>query len=642
KTGIHPISLLVLLILFSWLIGNTIPAATMPGWEAKIDPWLLSQVSSAGQARADVLPQAGGLPAASSEFLLFLSQQADLSGAESLPMKIQKGQYVFQRLTEVARQTQPAVIAGLKKRGLSYRTYWVANMIWARGTLADIQALAQRSDIAHIYANPAIAMQTPDLPGSPVSSQDASGPEWNLQKVRASQVWAAGFTGQGVVIGGQDTGYQWDHPALKNHYRGWNGVSADHNYNWHDAIHSGGGTCGADSPAPCDDSSHGTHTMGIMVGDDGAGNQVGMAPGAKWIGCRNMNRGVGSPATYAECFEWFIAPYPIGAASTQGDPSRAPDVISNSWSCPPGEGCNPDSLLAVVHNTRLAGILVVASAGNAGPSCSTITDPIGIYPDVFTVGNTDQNDLINSSSSRGPVTVDGNNRLKPDVSAPGTSIRSSVPVNGYTSLTGTSMSAPHVAGLAALLISARPELRGQVSWLEGVIRFTAVPRPSTQSCGAESSLQAPNNTYGWGRIDAWNAYQGMQERMNIQGQASASQVSPGKILSYTLTAANLDLFPQAANTAITDELPLNTTFVSASLPFTLTGRTLHWNVANLKAGQVQQLTFAVRVDAKARGSIRNDRYGVDNAEMPSPAVGLPVETPVRLILYLTDIFKTGY
>lgn len=121
--------------------------------------------------------------------------------------------------------------------------------------------------------------------------------EWNLQLVGADQVWALGATGQGVVIGGQDTGYDWDHPALIEQYRGWDGLSADHNYNWHDAIHSNSGfnDCGADSPEPCDDNRHGTHTMGTMVGDDGAGNQVGMAPGAEWIGCRNMDEGVGTP-----------------------------------------------------------------------------------------------------------------------------------------------------------------------------------------------------------------------------------------------------------------------------------------------------------------------------------------------------------
>ena len=165
------------------------------------------------------------------------------------------------------------------------------------------------------------------------------GVEWNIIKVKAPDVWAMGFTGQGVVIGGQDTGYQWDHPALINQYRGWNGTSADHDYNWHDAIHedAGGNPCGYNSPFPCDDYGHGTHTMGTMVGDDGGANQIGMAPGARWIGCRNMDNGVGSPATYAECYQWFVAPTALDGSEPR--PDLAPDVINNSWGCPPSEGC---------------------------------------------------------------------------------------------------------------------------------------------------------------------------------------------------------------------------------------------------------------------------------------------------------------
>src|SRR5205823_12283752 len=99
-------------------------------------------------------------------------------------------------------------------------------------------------------------------------------------KVNAPQLWAMGFTGQGIVIGNQDTGMRWTHNALKPRYRGWNGSTADHSYNWHDSIHSdidGDGTnpCGFNAMAPCDDHGHGTHTTGTTSGDDGADNQIG-------------------------------------------------------------------------------------------------------------------------------------------------------------------------------------------------------------------------------------------------------------------------------------------------------------------------------------------------------------------------------
>src|SRR5206468_10728214 len=117
------------------------------------------------------------------------------------------------------------------------------------------------------------------------------------------------YNGRGVVIAGEDTGYQWNHPALKIQYRGWNGTTADHDHNWHDAIHdSVGNPCGNNAQAPCDDVGHGTHTIGTMVGDDGAGDQIGVAPGARWIGCRNMDQGNGTPARYIECMQWMLAP----------------------------------------------------------------------------------------------------------------------------------------------------------------------------------------------------------------------------------------------------------------------------------------------------------------------------------------------
>jgi len=332
-----------------------------------------------------------------------------------------------------------------------------------------------------------------------------SGVEWNVQLIGAPELWALSVNGEGVVIGGQDTGYQWDHPALINQYRGWNGAVADHDYNWHDAIHTSNIRCDSDAAAPCDDHGHGTHTMGTMVGDDGGDNKIGVAPGARWIGCRNMNEGVGTPASYIECFQWFIAPTKIGGGDP--DPSHAPDIVNNSWSCPISEGClEPDILRQAVESVRAAGILTVQSAGNSGSGCATINTPAAIYDATFTVGASNASDQIASFSSRGPVLVDGSNRLKPDVVAPGVNIRSSYVGSVYTLLSGTSMAGPHVAGLAALLISANPDLAGDVDRLERAIAISAVPKTVAQDCGGYPGNQIPNAVFGRGRIDAVAAW----------------------------------------------------------------------------------------------------------------------------------------
>ncbi|MCZ6507380.1 MAG: S8 family serine peptidase [Acidobacteria bacterium] len=453
-------------------------------WAEKVDPWVIETLERQGKA----------------EFLVFLQDQADLSAAKGLGSKVEKGRFVFDQLTAAAERSQPAVLAEIAGRRLEHRSYWVATLIWVRGDEAAVAALASRADVERLYANPWVELDGP-------VAEEAAGArgavEDSLIHVGAPDLWALGFTGQGAVVAGADTGYDWDHVALKNQYRGWDGGSATHDYNWHDAIHSGGGSCGADLTEPCDDTNHGTHTMGTMVGDDGGSNRIGMAPGARWIGCRNMDRGAGTPTTYSECFQFFIAPTDLNDQNP--NPALAPHVVNGSWSCPPSEGCtDPNVLLIVVQNVRAAGIVISQSAGNSGSGCSTITTPAAIYDASFTIGAVNNSDAIAGFSSRGPpVTVDGSNRLKPDVTAPGVSIRSSVPGDGYSVFSGTSMSAPHVSGLVALIVSAAPALAGDPDAIEQHIMDTAVPGVVTgQTCGGIPDSHTPNNTYGYGAIRA--------------------------------------------------------------------------------------------------------------------------------------------
>jgi subtilisin family serine protease len=415
-----------------------------------------------------------------------------------------------------AEMQQNGVRAWLDMRGIEYRPYWIANVVLAKIDARDLKELAGRRDISRIEANPRIAVPLPRPRTNPRAPDDVESVAWGVTKINAPQVWAAGDNGQGVVIAGEDTGYQWDHPALKPHYRGWDGSSADHNYNWHDAIHdSTGNPCGNDTQAPCDDFGHGTHTAGTFAGDDGATHQVGVAPGAKWIGCRNMDDGNGTPARYIECMQWMLAPTDL--SDQNPNPDLAPDVISNSWTCTDGEGCTTgNEILSAVANVISGGIFFVAAAANDGPGCSTITAPPAIYNAVFTIGATDSGDALAGFSSRGPVP--GRPRIgpqaqtiKPDVSAPGVSVPSAWPPNSYTNLDGTSMATPHVAGAAALVMSANPALKGHPAEVARILRDTAVQTgvtdPVNQTCGGTSRTTWPNNMIGYGRIDAFAAYQ---------------------------------------------------------------------------------------------------------------------------------------
>src|SRR5882724_11587520 len=189
------------------------------------------------------------------EALIVLSEQADLKAAASLSTKAAKGRFVVNSLRDVASRTQAPIIALLEKRGIPYQSFWVVNMIQVTGNRALLDELAARADVKQIDANPQVRT---DLPSpTPLEPSDPAQPariEWNVTKVKAPKVWALGFKGEGRVVAGADTGVQWDHPALKGHYRGWNGTKANHDFNWHDATSS-------HSPTPVDPHSHGTFTV---------------------------------------------------------------------------------------------------------------------------------------------------------------------------------------------------------------------------------------------------------------------------------------------------------------------------------------------------------------------------------------------
>jgi len=594
---------LILLLVFVVPAVGTPHAAPAAPWQAKVDPWVLTS-ALAGET----------------EFIVFLAEQADLSQARQLPTKLEKGTYIFARLTEVARRSQKPVLAALESGAAEYRPFWIANMIWARGDLRMVEVMAQRADVAHIYANPWVRLDGPVEPTTPLPEHVVEAIEWNIDKVRAPQVWAAGYTGQGAVIGGQDTGYEWDHPALKGHYRGWDGFVADHNFNWHDAIHeSFGNPCGSDTSQPCDDHGHGTHTMGTMLGDDPSHSyQIGMAPSARWIGCRNMDQGFGSPITYSECYQWFLAPTDLNDQNP--DPSRAPDVINNSWACPPEEGCdNPDILLTVVEAVRAAGILTVHSAGNSGPECSTVDTPAAIYDASFTAGATTEEDSVADFSSRGPVTLDGSGRLKPDISAPGSWIYSSIPGGSYTWMSGTSMAGPHVAGLVALIISAHPAVRGQVDAIEQVIEQTALLIESDQVCGGIPGAQIPNSIFGWGRIDAWLA-QWVLLSPGVNGS-----ILPGLTATYHHTLTNT----HAASDVY--DLTLNSSQGWANVsPSEVT----------LEPGMSATVTVSVVVPGDAAAGL-SDLTTLTATSRASPTISASVtdKTIVRAVYYLPIAIK---
>ena len=453
-----------------------------------------------------------------SDFFVIFHQEADLEKAHSLRGKNLKAEFVFSQLKRIAQNSQTKARAILRQHQKAFHPYYLLNAIYTSGNIDLIEALAKLPEVKAIYANPAVKIQQPAPRRGQLSSRDMV--DWGIDKINADDLWAMNIRGENIVVGGADTGVKWNIPAIEQQYRGNDNGVIDHNYNWHDAIHSisplhndsiispTNNPCGLNSMVPCDDNNHGTHTIGTMVGGDNGEVRIGVAPAAKWIACRNMERGWGSPASYIECFEWFLAPTDLNGENP--DPAKSPHIINNSWSCLEVEGCNSNNwwmIETAVNNLKAAGIVVVVSAGNAGSECNTINTPAAIFEGSFTVGAMSDVDTIPDFSSRGVILADSSMRMKPNVVAPGVDVLSCLPDSSFAAWSGTSMAGPHVSGAVALLLSAYPSLIGEVDLVEEILEKTAVPIFEEMTCDGYTSDDIPNPVSGYGRIDILAAFE---------------------------------------------------------------------------------------------------------------------------------------
>ncbi|HEX6444804.1 MAG TPA: S8 family serine peptidase [Streptosporangiales bacterium] len=418
-----------------------------------------------------------------------LKQQAPAASVAGSGDLTARRRAVYDRLVRFADRTQRPLRNALGDIGVRYTPYYLVNAVEVDAGPELRPWLESRGDVAEVLDSPRLRPIRELPPVDRGTMRAPQQPDWNLTMIRADDVWAKLHDrGAGVVVGQSDSGVDGTHPALAASYRG---RAGSNDYNWLDPWYG--------STSPTDWGGHGTHTLGTAVGAD----NVGIAPDAKWIGCVNLGRNMADPALYLNCMQFMLAPYPQhGDPFRDGDPSRAADVLNNSWGCPHVEGCNANVLLPAVRQLTDAGIFVVASAGNDGPGCSTIRDPISLYADSFTVGAVDSTGNVAAFSSRGPVTADGSHRQKPDIAAPGVGVLSALPGGRYGRLDGTSMAGPHVVGTVALMWSANPRLKGDVTRTAQILRSTAqgaALAKTGSNCGSD------RNEVGAGILDAYDA-----------------------------------------------------------------------------------------------------------------------------------------
>ena len=586
---------------------------TLPSLGGRIDPPLAEKISK-------------GQPEEKYSVLIQMADQVDMKSLK-LELKAKNAKLaerhkrVIESLKSKAEQSQRGIVAYLEAaqkagRISDFRTFWIANLIWVESPSSEIHALSARPDVEVIFTTPKVELVKPVEVKVLDYQAPLVGPEIGLKAIKAPQLWSQGIRGKGRLVCNIDTGVDRTHPTLSARWRGFFLPVDKRKQAWFDPAYN--------TILPNDNKSgvsagHGTGTMSVICGANPAtGDTVGVAPEALWIAAQAIDLPVNWPVEI-EAMQWACDP--------DGDPNTlddVPDVVNNSWGLPKYSGCTLvpgwtdcwEIYWQVLDNLAAAGPVVVFAAGNEG-TCNGGTmnlrnpaDRIVSPLDVFSVGAVDGSDTIGlpiaSFSSRGPSYCDGST-IKPEVTAPGVSVRAAytvytTPYFGFASWTGTSFSAPHVAGAAALLKQINPNATS-----EEVLNALYVTARDKGPAGED-------NSYGRGVIDVFAAKNSLPALSNphvfisdweFLGDANGA-ADPGENVTFSPTLINdadsawgvqLTLSSSSPLVTITDpvsnfgDIPKNDTLFSFS---DFTGFSVS---ASAQAGDKLPFTLSIQDDS---------------------------------------------
>lgn len=446
---------------------------------------------------------------------IHLQERADLSTFSASATPEEKVAY----LKTFASATQAPLLeylGGLNISVTDIHPWWIANVITLRAQPTAIPAIASRSDVDYVVEDIIVEIDRAALESTP----DVLVAAWNIAKVQADSCWNAGYDGRGVVLGNIDTGVYTSHSGFGGRWRTVDG--------WFDGVNG--------QATPYDDHGHGTHTMGTICGGTYSGTEYGVAKGAPFICAKGLNAsGSGSSMTLRPCFQWYAN---LG--------SRSARAVGNSWGSPTQTSLEYwDDCI----NLKSLGIMPVFSIGNDGPGGGTAGTP-GNYPSAFGVGATDNADNIASYSSRGPAPNQAPwndtrywpradwNLIKPNLSAPGSSVTSFSPSGGLATMSGTSMASPHVTGAIAILLQKNPTL--DFTALYNLL-LDNIDRPT-------QGAPYPNNNYGWGRLNVWKACRAttattkpvlVYDRNTVTGGNGNGRLDPGETANLNTYIGNI-------------------------------------------------------------------------------------------------------
>jgi subtilisin family serine protease len=431
--------------------------------------------------------------------LVVMSQQADIRKLDwdlhdsKASMEL-RHHTVLETLRTQAKDSQGALLADLESNKasgsiLGYTSHWIVNSVVVTGTVDSIRRLATRSDVERIEADLVVELIEP-VESAKIVDKDAKGVGITpgVVAVGARRVWnELGIDGSGVVVGILDTGVDGSHVALTDR---WRGNTEPVSECWLDAAQLGHAT-------PQDTHGHGSHVMGTVTGlaeDD----TIGVAPGAVWIASNIINADTGVDFDNGVIASLEFMADPDGDPLTLDD---VPVVVQNSWGVNEGftgyYDCD-SRWWDAIDNCEAAGVVLTWSAGNEGPSGTSLRSPAdraASPTNCFSVGSTITSPpyTISDFSSRGPSGCGGEFAMKPEIVAPGSDIYSVQAGGGYTNKSGTSMAGPHLAGVVALMRASNPNV--DVITVKEVLMNTAI----------DLGVAGEDNIYGHGFVDAYQA-----------------------------------------------------------------------------------------------------------------------------------------
>ncbi len=471
--------------------------------------------------------------------------------SRSIKNREERREYVVEELKEFSRQEQADLLAFLEKmeeagKVKDIRSFWVGNLVNCKARPEVIQELMSRKDLARLDYNQKreVLLSDEASAGSPVAAQDKLRTDnltWNVTLVNADQVWDEGFTGEGVIVAVLDTGVNHNHQDLQGNM--WTHSDyPNHGYNFVDDNHDN-----------MDNQGHGTHCAGTVAGTGAAGTGTGMAPDASIMNLKVLDGN--SESTEADVWEAIQFSIDYGAHIMS---------LSLGWM----HQWNPDRSMwrTTMNNARNAGLIASVASGNEGgwggqPPPSEVRTPGDVpppwlHPDqteeggtsgVVSVGSTTNSDNLSGFSSKGPVTWQnvypfndydhspGIGLIRPDIVAPGSDIISLLHNNtsGYTTKSGTSMAAPAVAGVKALLLSKNENLLPED--ISQILEESAVEMSESKS-----------NSFGSGRLDAFAAIQAtpfmgvhyISHEIDDSAGNDDGHINPGEEIQLNMTFQN--------------------------------------------------------------------------------------------------------